>query len=154
MDTCRVCKVQFVAPPARARKKDFICNPCDRIRSKEYRARRKLEGRPVISTKMPREYHRQYEKAYYANPEVKAKRAAQMKEYQSPDSLLRHKHEARWAVHRAVESGRLIKLPCVVCGEVESEGHHEDYSKPLEVIWLCKTHHAEHHAKARGEING
>jgi hypothetical protein len=41
----------------------------------------------------------------------------------------------------AVRSGRLVRKPCEVCGEPKSEGHHEDYHKPLEVVWLCRRHH-------------
>lgn len=48
-------------------------------------------------------------------------------------------------VRYAVRTGKLIKLPCIVCGSLEVEAHHPDYSKPLDVIWLCKTHHHEVH---------
>lgn len=41
--------------------------------------------------------------------------------------------------------GKLIPMPCVVCGEQQVDGHHTDYKKPLEVIWLCKQHHREIH---------
>jgi hypothetical protein len=54
---------------------------------------------------------------------------------------------ARNKVASAIRSGTLVKLPCEVCGEVKSQGHHEDYSKPLEVIWLCAVHHKEKHMK-------
>ncbi len=30
---------------------------------------------------------------------------------------------------------------CSDCGETKVEAHHEDYSKPLDVEWLCKKHH-------------
>lgn len=51
------------------------------------------------------------------------------------------KVKARRDVHNAVRDGRLIKLPCEMCGETKVEGHHPDHSKPLEVQWLCHTHH-------------
>ena len=37
--------------------------------------------------------------------------------------------------------GKLKIEPCTICGSGEVEMHHEDYSKPLNVTWLCKTHH-------------
>ena len=58
----------------------------------------------------------------------------------------KQKYLAHKAVNRAVASGKLIRMPCVVCGETERiEGHHTDYSKPLKVIWLCRKHHEEWH---------
>lgn len=48
-------------------------------------------------------------------------------------------------VRYAVRSGKLQRLPCGVCGEVEVEAHHPDYDKPLDVIWLCRKHHMEIH---------
>lgn len=36
------------------------------------------------------------------------------------------------------------KQPCEICGEM-AQMHHEDYSKPLEIIWLCRKHHLELH---------
>lgn len=49
------------------------------------------------------------------------------------------------AVGRAIKSGKLKRGLCW-CGEI-GEGHHEDYSKPLDVIWLCRLHHRQHHLK-------
>ena len=41
-----------------------------------------------------------------------------------------------------VKKGYVKKGPCIFCGITERiEGHHEDYSKPLEVIWICRGHH-------------
>lgn len=55
------------------------------------------------------------------------------------------KHAAHVAVHRATESGRLTRMPCEVCGKRKSEAHHDDYSRPLDVRWLCRKHHMAHH---------
>ena len=46
----------------------------------------------------------------------------------------------------ALKTGKLVRWPCEVCGDVESEGHHPDYSRPLTVVWLCRKHHKEVHS--------
>ena len=57
------------------------------------------------------------------------------------------KYKARTAVGNAVRDGRLIKPN--VCSMCDSpgriEGHHEDYSKLLDVIWVCPSCHSEFH---------
>lgn len=50
------------------------------------------------------------------------------------------------AVNNAVRDGRLRKMPCWVCGELEVEAHHPSYSMPLDVVWLCVPHHRQLHA--------
>lgn len=55
------------------------------------------------------------------------------------------KERARKKLQRAVKDGYIKKKPCQLCGLLNSQGHHEDYSKPLEVIWLCPVHHRELH---------
>lgn len=48
-----------------------------------------------------------------------------------------------------MKSGSITRKPCEICGAEESEAHHEDYSRPLHVIWLCDTHHKEAHIRMR-----
>jgi hypothetical protein len=56
------------------------------------------------------------------------------------------KRVARSAVAHAITAGQLVRGPCEVCGTtVNIDGHHEDYSKPLDVNWLCRKHHKERH---------
>ncbi len=57
------------------------------------------------------------------------------------------KSKARTDLHHAIEKGILTRLPCEVCQNPTSQAHHEDYSKPLQVIWLCSKHHGERHRK-------
>ena len=52
-------------------------------------------------------------------------------------------------VRRAVLSGVIIKAPCVRCANENTVAHHEDYSKPLSVIWLCRKCHMARHAEMR-----
>jgi translation initiation factor 2 alpha subunit (eIF-2alpha) len=46
-------------------------------------------------------------------------------------------------------ASKLEKKSCSVCGDKNGQRHHEDYSKPLDVIWLCSKHHSELHVKKR-----
>ena len=52
---------------------------------------------------------------------------------------------ARMKLYNAVKKGILKKQPCEICNDIESEAHHFDYSKPLDVRWLCKVHHKNLH---------
>src|SRR3990167_4269956 len=52
---------------------------------------------------------------------------------------------ARGRLSRAVKIGKIIRKVCQKCGDPKVQGHHPDYSKPLEVIWLCGVHHRELH---------
>lgn len=53
---------------------------------------------------------------------------------------------ARNAVYAAIKSGKLVPQPCEVCGATEDvHGHHDDYTKKLDVRWLCRKHHREVH---------
>ena len=49
----------------------------------------------------------------------------------------------------AIQGGKLTPMPCEVCGKEKTQGHHEDYSKPLDVVWLCTRHHADRHIHLR-----
>lgn len=54
------------------------------------------------------------------------------------------KRDAGKQVYRALKSGALVRKPCERCGR-KAEAHHEDYSKPLCVNWLCRKHHRARH---------
>jgi hypothetical protein len=62
------------------------------------------------------------------------------------------KRRARADLTLAVKSGALVRLPCTVCGAEDSHGHHHDYSKPLDVTWLCPAHHAQEHEALMKQI--
>ena len=59
----------------------------------------------------------------------------------------RLKSNCRSYLHVYVKRGKVIKSPCSICGCEKVEAHHHDYSKPLDVIWLCRKHHVELHQK-------
>ena len=58
----------------------------------------------------------------------------------------KQKYECHLAVSNALRRGDLQKQPCIRCGSNEFiVGHHEDYSKPLDVWWLCEVCHKQRH---------
>lgn len=68
--------------------------------------------------------------------------------YQTSEKTRAHK-----TVGNAVKSGKLEKLPCEECGDVKSEAHHDDYSKPLDVRWLCRKCHRKHHKDMVNDVH-
>lgn len=116
----------------------YYCRPCRRACTKEwiYRSeenRKKQRAWQAASKKRNRQ-------KYLAD------RVARRKRY---DAKYPEKRRAQRAVQRAVEAGRMDKPGnCERCSapvpRERLEGHHRDYSKPLEVEWLCsKCHNAE-----------
>ena len=65
------------------------------------------------------------------------------------EGLPRIKRNAKQRVIGAVKSGRLEKEPCLICGDFIVHGHHENYEKPLDVLWLCPKHHRIRHKAIR-----
>lgn len=73
---------------------------------------------------------------------------------QSKDYLRKYREEnpakyaAHTAVNNAIRDGKLVKqTSCEECSsEFAVEGHHDDYTKPLEVRWLCALCHRRWHA--------
>lgn len=64
------------------------------------------------------------------------------------------KHNARRGLEMAVRNGTIIKPPCCSSCERSTQkdllhGHHEDYSKPLEVDWFCPRCHGIRHRHGR-----
>lgn len=58
------------------------------------------------------------------------------------------KSTTRAKTNYAVKTEKLIKGSCEVCGTNENiHAHHEDYTKPLQIKWLCSPHHTEAHKK-------
>lgn len=56
-----------------------------------------------------------------------------------------YKRRAQYALNNALRDGRAQRSLCEKCG-AKAQAHHEDYTKALDVVWLCPKHHkARHH---------
>lgn len=57
----------------------------------------------------------------------------------------RAKSNARSYAHVYRDRGKIKRKPCEQCGSMDAEMHHHDYSKPLDVRWLCRPCHLSEH---------
>ena len=147
MYKCRVCGNEFIPNNHQIKKADYMCKPCTKTYMAEYRKRRKESGNPVLSSKTWDENKKKlFFEAYNSDPKKKARIAERMRSYRQ-DEGYRVKEKARGDLARAVKLGKIIKKPCEVCGYEKAEAHHDDYSKPLDVVWLCRSHHVERHLR-------
>ncbi len=56
------------------------------------------------------------------------------------------RRKARNAVNNAKAAGKITSKPCAQCGSCHRlQAHHPDYSKPLDVVWLCEPCHKKLH---------
>lgn len=118
--------------------KDGHLNICKVCRKKQVQERYyKSENRNKLKA---------YEKKRFQTEERKLKALEYQRKHRQETNP--EKYIARNAVNNAVRDGKLIKEPCEVCKDPNSQGHHTDYNKPLEVTWLC----FRHHRKAHGQL--
>lgn len=135
---CSICKVvkprtEFYRDKRTSTRLNCRCRTCCRAMCLKYR----YDNLETVQAK-----HREYLKKNWARTtenllRIKAK---------SPEKV-----RARYAVNNAIRAGKLVRLPCEKCGDPKSQGHHDDYSKPLEVHWMChRCHMQEHRRTAEG----
>jgi len=125
---------QFYAHPKMS---DGLLGKCKDCARKDIRAHR-LENADAVRT---------YDRQRNSNPDRAAARKRRQREYRINTPERRAAHVA---VGNAIRDGRLEKRPCAFCGDSgRVEAHHHDYSKPLDVTWLCSPCHRRFHALER-----
>lgn len=112
------------------------CKACKRKAQQRYRADKA-------------EHYNHYHRAWnlmdgLVNKEVHTKKSRERYANTNPEVISAHSR-----VSTELAAGTLVKQPCEVCGNKRVEAHHEDYSKPLEVVWLCSVHHRQRHIELK-----
>jgi hypothetical protein len=66
------------------------------------------------------------------------------------------KYKAHYTVNNAIRGGRLVRPDvCERCGDTAKiEASHDNYSKPLEVEWLCRPCHRSKDGLSRTPVGG
>lgn len=94
------------------------------------------------------EYYLEYDRKRAFRPDrVAARKAYQARTGYHTGPVDAAKRAAHVMLGNALARKRIIKPTlCEACGRPERlDGHHYDYTKPLEVVWLCKPCHGQVH---------
>jgi hypothetical protein len=113
------------------------CKPCNAKRTREYRARNIEKVRASERLRASTERHRQINNAATHRYKLKNK----------------SKRRASGFINRGIADGSIVRpVACETrgCIAVKLNAHHDDYSKPFDVRWLCVLCHREFHSKKSG----
>jgi hypothetical protein len=89
---------------------------------------------------MNRKYYSEYEKKRQQDPERRKRKIEYQRDLRKRNP---EKYKARMLVGNSLRNGKIKKGLCEICGIEKTQAHHTDYSKPLQVMWLCRKHHME-----------
>lgn len=148
---CANCGADF--PTSQARRK-FCSDECQRERERKNGVERRAA--------QPEHYRAKGRAAYARNREVRREavrlygRSDRGRELQRKRAAVRRATEcekiaARTMLNNALRRGNISRGACRDCGSPNTHGHHHDYSKPLDVIWLCPEHHVAEHRRIDNE---
>jgi len=126
---------------------DGHLNKCKSCARQESEKRRKHKEQDINWVLSERKRHRENSRKYRNEGRIFKKSYLYDKKWNEKNP---EKKKAHSEVRSALRSGRIHRHPCSVCGN-KAEAHHEDYSKPLDIIWLCTKHHAARHIEINEE---
>jgi rubrerythrin len=149
MKTCKRCGTdkpvtEFYAHPAMADGFLSFCKACVCARVRGEYAANPEKHKAREHARQQSAHRKAWKKAFYSSPEQIAKKVEYTRKWRAAHA---DKYRAHLAVGNALRDGKILRLPCEVCGATKTEAHHDDYSRPLEVRWLCKIHHMIHHGR-------
>jgi hypothetical protein len=104
-------------------------------------------GRPQTCgcTVCPKCKRRDYMRRWYRKTRRTYVNLEKRREYDNrrwrDDPEYRARHAARMALAQRVRRGLIVRGECALCRSPETIGHHNDYSRPLDATWLCRTCH-------------
>ncbi len=141
---CPKCGGPSYPTEARIEARNYTCHACVNKMAREWVNENKLKSSTNSFNWKRKNKNRisEYNKKYH----IEHYYTDYKREYKESN---REKVIARTAVMHAKKCGELIQRPCVSCSNPNSEAHHEDYSKPLDVIWLCSACHGRQHSIRR-----
>ena len=158
-----------VSPSVGDSQSHFECKRCGEVKpagafyaSEKGRCKECVKARVRANRREKIDYYRGYDRKRYR--ECDHRKAAARKAAKSPAGLRSiaksnarrmqeepEKFQARNAVSNGIRDGKIERgTECFFCGATAKlHAHHQDYSKPLDIFWLCPPCHGKLHT-----ING
>lgn len=136
---------------------DRTCKKCGVTRplTEFYRDTQCAGGRKAVCKPCKRAYQRPYQAEWSRRPGSPEIVRKQVRKWQGRNP---EKKRAHRKVEYALKTGALVRPDaCEDCGQIPDQalhGHHEDYSKPLAVEWLCSACHGKRHCGDYGPRGG
>ena len=140
-------------------RKDFkVCFRCEKVLElelfyKNWRMKDGRLGKCKECTKsdvranyvLRREQYSEYDRARFQTPKRKVALAQYQIRSRERDPL---KYIAHYTAKNGVRDGKISRKDCFYCGDPKTQAHHDDYSKPLDVRWVCfKCHREKEHGQ-------
>ena len=132
MKKCTECQIEkeeseFHKDRSRYDGLDSRCKECKKIRNRWYRLK-----------------HEKYFKDYRRNNYEKYKDTFRSS---FKDWYYRNKNKTKshHILNYAIFKNEIERKPCAICKKSDAHAHHDDYSKPLAVDWLCRDCHGLWH---------
>lgn len=146
---CRKCGNTDIAPD-RLKRNDFICQVCNvwykkfwYEQNKESISEREKVYRDLPQTRLLR--HLQDIKRN-RTPKVRERKRIQFQKRMA-NPIERGKILTRERTRKLISGGHLKRKPCEVCGDPNSQAHHNDYNNPKDIRWFCRIHHMIYHGR-------
>ena len=135
--TCIVCKKEKPVTEFHKQRNGYRskCKPC--------RSATRAPNNPEVVKRAKEKYkntEKGQQKIQEYNRSDRHKEAIGNWEQSNPEKV-----DGRRECHKAIKRGDLIRQPCEKCGASKVDAHHDDYTKPLKVRWLCRKCHRLHH---------
>jgi hypothetical protein len=126
--------------------KSYVCKDCIRAAAREWQMNNREKANARLRAYRQTDTYRERERIRTRmRDQLPARRAMKLRIQKLERQTQPEKRRARDAVRNALLGGRLVQSArCKRCQRIgKTEAHHSDYSKPLEVEWLCKLCHVE-----------
>jgi hypothetical protein len=134
------------------------CYICKEVKSKEdfYVRAEAKHGRQASCKPCQRQVNRknrQENAELYAQTDRKYYQKNKQRYKERDSRYSKNKTKAASAANYAIKKGKITRQPCEECGAEKADAHHDDYAKPLEVRWLCRSHHRQWHVDNGEALN-